>query len=98
MRSDAETWTCIVCGGEARDSVVCRECEMNEQARQKNAPASITQKQVWFIENKCLSKLNSETTQKIFLETIPEYNYDLDGLSTEQGKKLISRFLEEIGS
>ena len=95
MRSSAKTWTCIVCGNDAMDAVVCYECTLKEWKRQKELPGSITAAQIYFIE-KQLGKLDSTTSYNIFFEVFPEYDYDMELLSTEQAKEITAKLLDAI--
>mgnify|MGYP003500166455 FL=1 len=97
MRNSAKTWTCIICGNEAMDAVVCYSCTLKEWKRQKELPGSITAAQIYFIE-KQLGKLDSTTSYNILFEVVPEYNYDMELLSTEQAKEITAKLLDAISN
>jgi hypothetical protein len=93
-RVNSDTWHCVICGYECQGGVVCRECEYAEMNRQKLKPGSITAQQIWYIEKKLLTKLESDITAKIIFEIIPEYDYDMEELSCQQGKDLIAKLIQ----
>lgn len=95
-RTNSATWKCIVCGSETSENVICRGCSFAEMNKQKDEAGSITAQQIWFIETKLLSKLESQITYSIILEIVPEYDYDMENLSTNQGKALIAKLLDAV--
>lgn len=95
-RKDSDTWACIICQKETSKSVICLSCQHEEMKKQKQRKGSITAQQIWFIENKLLNKIESQISGQILLELFPDYDYELDNLSTEQGKDLIAKLLEIV--
>lgn len=95
-RKNADTFRCIVCGEETNNQIVCHGCTIKELKKQKEEPGSITVQQIYFMERKCLTKLDTQATYRIFLDVIPEYDYDIENLSCQQAKEIISKLLDAI--
>lgn len=95
-RFDNDRWNCIICGREVVKKVICSDCEYFEMDKQKSAPSSITGKQIWYMETHLFTKLDSQTTINIILQIVPNYDYDLGSLSTNQGKSIIAKLLDAI--
>lgn len=88
MRASKNVWRCIVCGSEAIDKVICYSCEMKEFEKQKSEAGSITEAQLWFIENKTVDRLTIEKVLLIAESEFPKNVWELENLSTEQAKRL----------
>jgi len=95
-RTNSRMWNCIKCGDSVCDDVICWGCKIEEMKKQKLAPGSITEAQIYFIEYKCIAKLGAKTAYKMILSVIPEYDYDMEKLSTQQGKDLTAKLLDAL--
>lgn len=91
MRTSKNVWRCIVCGSGAIDKVICYSCEMKEFEKQKSEAGSITESQLWFIENKTVDMV---TIQEVVKNEYPEFVWQLHNLSTEQAKRLTKILLD----
>jgi len=90
MRASKNVWRCILCGSEAIDKVICYLCETKEFEKQKSEEGSITESQIWFIENKTVDMI---TIQEVIKNEYPEFVWQLHNLSTEQAKRLTKLLL-----
>lgn len=85
-RTSKDHFRCIVCGGESIGTVICHSCSENEMSNQKSEPSSITAQQLWYI-NKNFDIITTQEAVKIIN---PDCVWDLDNLSCQEAKRLIS--------
>ena len=94
-RTNSKMWKCIICGGSVCDNVICWGCQIEEMKKQKTLPGSITDAQIYFI-NRRITEIGAKTAYQIILSEIPEYDYDMENLSTQQAKNITAKLLEAV--
>lgn len=85
-RINNTTFTCIICKNDTDNSIVCRNCEIEEMKRQKSEPGSITVQQIWYIEHRLGA--DKITIQEAIKEVNSECVWAIEDLSCEEGKKV----------
>ena len=85
-RTSKDHFRCIICGEESVGAVICYSCNENEMSSQKSEPASITAQQLWYINK----NFDIITTQEVVKTINPDCVRDLDNLSCQEAKRLIS--------
>ena len=88
---------CIVCGNETEpiNQVICIDCESKEKIKQRQLPGTITTKQVSYIEH-LMEGMSTQESSEILWSALPEYDGDLENLSTNEAGIIIKTLKGEL--
>jgi len=92
-RISADRWRCVVCNKHDSFGLICYDCSNAEREKQRAERGSVTVKQVSYIEY-LMTKTDSKTSSSILFDVIPDYDYDLENISMNQGGNIIAKLLE----
>lgn len=96
MRQSNKHWSCIICGKDTYDLIVCQNCSQAEKDRQRSQPGSLTLKQHEYILY-LLAKIGNQrffvaNSDSFMLTVIPDYD-DLQDITSNQAGEMISMLL-----